>query len=98
MVNSLVYFVDGCSEVSQEPQSTCCCIKQTSFPQNTHQKETEPDQLVLNKGHFKVKAHFCVHYPTTRLLKIEKEMSGRKGKEGGKVAKQEGLDQHDTNG
>lgn len=51
MVNSLVYFVDECSEVSQEPQSTCF-IKQTSFPQNTHLKETEPDQLVLIKDQF----------------------------------------------
>lgn len=86
MVNSLVYFVDECSEVNQEPQSTCCCVKQTSFPQKIHQKETEPDHLVLNEGLFlKVKAHFCVHYPTTRLLKIEKETSGREGGQTGRT-------------
>lgn len=83
-VNSLVYFADECSEVrAGNHRAPVCCIKQTSVPQHTHQKGTEPDFLVLHKGNFsKWKLFLCL---LSNIKAVRKEMSGRKGGQTGRT-------------
>lgn len=88
-----------CNQKSHAP--VAWRMRQTSFFQCTRSKETESDFLLLHKVISQSWSSFqlCLLYPNSTMFnnKAVKDRKTNDCKEG-KVAKQEGLDQHDTYG